>query len=124
MLTERRKDVRVPVDLLLNKLIQDLRSSRPCGALRDDAAQIPYTCRASNISRGGMMIHRVSGPLGLLDESEVRLQFQLPGNERLITCTGALVYEHSWLIAHGIRFTSIAPDDTELIARFVSGRVG
>jgi c-di-GMP-binding flagellar brake protein YcgR len=107
MLTERRRDVRVPVDFLLNKLIRG----------------IPYTCRVSNISRGGMLVHRISEPLGLLDEDQVALEFMVPGDDRLITCDGALVHEHDWLMANGIRFTRIDPRDRRIIERFVSERV-
>jgi hypothetical protein len=104
---ERRIDVRVPVDLLLNKIIDG----------------IPYACRASNISRGGLLIHRINEPLGLLDQSFVGLQFQIPGDDHVITCMGQVIYEHDWLTAHGVLFTQVDPQHQVLIAQFISDRV-
>jgi hypothetical protein len=96
-----RRSGRVPVDIILNKYIKGR----------------PYLCRASNLSAGGLLVHRVREPKS--EETRVGLQFQLPGDERVITCAGEIVYEHDWVDASGIRFTSVSPEHQALIEAFV-----
>ena len=103
---EQRFDARVPVDIILNKYIKGR----------------PYLCRASNISRKGLLVHRVHEPMNR--EASVGLQFQLPGCERVITCAGQVVFEHEWLTANGIWITSIAPEHQDLIDAYVLGQIG
>jgi hypothetical protein len=92
---------RVPVDIILNKYIGGR----------------PYLCRATNLSRGGLLVHRVREPSSA--ETRVGLQFQLPGDDRVITCAGEIVYEHDWVDASGIRFTSVAPEHQAIINSFL-----
>ncbi len=96
-----RQESRVSIDILLNKYIKGR----------------PYLCRASNLSRHGLLVHRVHEPL--TRERNVGLQFQLPDDERVITCAGEVVYEHDWLSANGIRITAIAPEHQALIDAFL-----
>ncbi len=96
-----RQEARVSIDILLNKYIKGR----------------PYLCRASNLSRHGLLVHRVHEPL--TRERNVGLQFQLPDDERVITCAGEVVYEHDWLSANGIRITAIAPEHQALIDAFL-----
>jgi len=105
-LDDQRLEARVPVDMILNKLIKGR----------------PYLCRASNISRQGLPVHRVHEPLSR--ETNVGLQFMLPGCDRVITCAGKIVFEHEWLSANGIWITSIAPEHQELIDGYVLGQLG
>jgi hypothetical protein len=99
-----RADSRIFVDLLLNKYIKGR----------------PHLCRASNLSRRGLLVHRVHEPSSR--EVSVGLQFQLPGQDRVITCAGEIMYEHHWLRASGVRITSIAPEHQELIDAFIAER--
>lgn len=101
---DRRSDLRVPVDILLNKYLKGR----------------PYLCRASNLSEDGVMVHGVTEPQST--EVHVGLQFQLPGTERVITCSGQVVHEHGWSTAYGIRFTHISPQNRDYIQRYVHQR--
>ena len=102
MLTmDHRLDFRAPIDMLLNKYIEGL----------------PRVCRATNISRSGMLIHKLLEPE--VAQSIVGLQFQLPGQDRIITAAGKVVYEHPWVRAVGVRFTNLSDDHRSLIERYV-----
>ena len=94
---------RVPVDIILNKYVGGR----------------PYLCRASNIGPGGLLVHRVREPAS--QETRVGLQFQLPGDDRVITCAGQIVHEHNWIDASGIRITSISAEHQALLDSFVAG---
>lgn len=98
---DSRQDKRVSVDLLLNKYIKGR----------------PYLCRASNLSRSGLLVHRVREPRSA--ETHVGLQFQLPDDDRVITCAAEIVYEHDWLPASGVRITAIAPEHQALLDAFI-----
>lgn len=102
----QRKSGRVPVDIILNKYIKGR----------------PYLCRASNLGAGGLLVHRVREPKS--EETRVGLQFQLPGDDRVITCAGEIVYEHDWVDASGIRFTSVSAEHLALIEAFVQNGGG
>jgi len=77
----------------------------------------PYLCRATNLGSGGLLVHKIREPRS--DEVRVGLQFQLPGDDRVITCAGEIVHQHAWIDAAGIRFTSISPEHQALIDEFV-----
>ena len=98
---EQRVDFRVPVDILLNKYIKGR----------------PYIARASNVSRRGLLVHRLFEPDNM--EQSIGLQFQLPGTERVITCAGRVIYEHRWLPANGVEFTHIAPEHQQLLDDYI-----
>jgi hypothetical protein len=97
----RHEGSRLPLDIILNKYIGGR----------------PYLCRASNLSRGGLLVHRVREPNN--SETRVGLQFQLPGDNRVITCAGEIVHEHGWVNASGIRFTSISTEHRALIDSYL-----
>lgn len=98
---EIRKETRVSVDLLLNKYIKGR----------------PYLCRATNVSRHGLLVLRVHEPPSR--ETSVGLQFQLPDDDRVITCAGEVVFQHAELPATGIRITAIAPEHQALLDAFI-----
>lgn len=98
---ELRTTARVPVDILLNKFIKGR----------------PYLCRATNLSRTGLLVQRIREPWN--HENHVGLQFQLPGEDRVITCAGQIIYEHEWMSANGIEITCIAPEHQKLIDQFL-----
>jgi hypothetical protein len=101
---ENRHSLRANVDVLLNKYVRGR----------------PYLARATNLGRGGLLVHRIREPRN--DERSVGLQFQLPGEDRVITCAGEIVHEHAWADATGIRFTSIAPEHRAAINRFLESQ--
>lgn len=100
---DNRGDRRVPIDILLNKYIDGE----------------PHTCRAVNISRGGMLLYKVFEPD--LEQSEVSLEFQLPGSQRILRVDGITLSEHRWARAHGVRFTRMSDEDRELVDQFLRG---
>src|SRR3954453_16398543 len=90
---DSRGDRRMPVDILLNKYIDG----------------VPHTCRAVNVSRGGMLLYKIFEPE--VEQPEVSLEFQLPGSHRILRADGVTLAEHSWARAHGVRFTRMAEED-------------
>lgn len=99
--SDKRIDFRIPVDFLLNKYIKGR----------------PYLARASNLSRCGVLLHRVFEPAH--DDPHVGLQFQLPGTDRVITCAGRLLYDHDDIEANGVLFTNVAPEHQALIDEYI-----
>ena len=87
---DSRGERRMPLDILLNKYIDGE----------------PHACRAVNLSRGGMLLYKVFEPD--VDHSDVSLEFQLPGSNRILRIDGVKLAEHSWARAHGVRFTRMA----------------
>jgi PilZ domain-containing protein len=102
---DNRAHRRMPVDILLNKYI-------------DGEA---HTCRAVNISSGGMLLYKVFEPS--IDHSDVSLEFQLPGSSRILRIDGITLSEHRWARAHGVRFTQMSEDDRELLHQFLCGEL-
>jgi hypothetical protein len=103
---DHRGERRMPVDILLNKYIDGE----------------PHTCRAVNISRGGMLLYKIFEPD--VDYSEVSLEFQLPGSNRILRIDGIKLAEHRWARAHGVRFTRLSDDDQQLLDQFLQGTLG
>ena len=91
----------MPVDIILNKYVRGR----------------PYLCRATNLSAGGLLVHRVREPAS--DETRVGLQFQLPGMDRVITCGGEVVHEHDWVDACGVRFTNMSQEHQQLLQDYL-----
>lgn len=102
---DNRGDRRMPVDILLNKYIDGE----------------PHTCRAVNVSRGGMLLYKVFEPD--VEQSEVSLEFQLPGSTRILRVDGITLAEHRWARAHGVRFTRMSDDDRALLDQFLAGEL-
>jgi hypothetical protein len=102
---DNRGDRRMPIDILLNKYIDGE----------------PHVCRAVNISRGGMLLYKVFEPD--VAHSEVSLEFQLPGSQRILRVDGVTLSEHRWARAHGVRFMRMSDDDRELVDRFLRGQL-
>ncbi|MCA9673087.1 MAG: PilZ domain-containing protein [Myxococcales bacterium] len=98
---DRRIDFRISVDLVLNKYIGGR----------------PYLCRASNLSRCGLLLHRVFEPEN--DLERVGLQFQLPGSDRVITCAGRVAFELPDGGGTGVEFTNVDPEHQTMIDDFI-----
>jgi hypothetical protein len=100
-----RRQRRIPVDILLNKYIDGE----------------PHVCRAVNVSGGGLLLYKVFEPD--VTHSEVSLEFQLPGSNRVLRADGVTLAEHRWARAHGVRFTRMAEDDRALLDAFLRGEL-
>ncbi|MBW2732105.1 MAG: PilZ domain-containing protein [Deltaproteobacteria bacterium] len=100
-IADERVDFRVPVDLLLNKYVRGR----------------PYLAKATNISRRGLLMHRLFEPEN--EERSVGLQFMLPGTDRVITCAGRVIYTDEQTETHGVKFTHIAPEHQELLDEYI-----
>ena len=100
---EQRTEARAPIDILLNKFVSG----------------VPYLCRASNISQGGMLLHKLLEPEQQVLPPVIGLQFELPGYDRVLTAAATVVYEHPYMRAVGVRFTSLADDHRRLIQRYL-----
>lgn len=99
----QRNKSRVTVDILLNKYVKGR----------------PYLCVASDLSSGGIRVRKIREPL--LEEKEVGLQFQLPGDDRVISCAGRIIYQEGDDARDaGICFTSVSPEHQRLIDDFIS----
>jgi hypothetical protein len=103
---DNRGDRRMPIDILLNKYIDGE----------------PHTCRAVNISRGGMLLYKIFEP-DCEQQGEVSLEFQLPGSMRILRVDGITLSEHRWARAHGVRFTRMSEDDRELLHQYLRGEL-
>lgn len=99
---ERRTNRRAPLDILANRFLDGY----------------PYLCRATDISRRGMKLHRFNEP----DATSrfVGLQFQLPGSEEIITASGEVVFRDDDEKAVGIRFTHLSTSAAAAIERYLS----
>jgi hypothetical protein len=102
---DSRRERRMPLNILLNKYIDGE----------------PHTCRAVNLSRGGMLLYKVFEPD--VQHSQVELEFQLPGSSRVVRANGVMLAEHRWARAHGVRFTAMEAEDKELLERFLRGEL-
>ncbi|MCB9557649.1 MAG: PilZ domain-containing protein [Deltaproteobacteria bacterium] len=102
---DQRLDFRVDVDFLLNKYIDGK----------------PYLCRATNISRCGLRVERVFEPKH--GEEAIGLQFQLPGTDRIITCSGRIAHQAATDHADGITLEAVAPEHQEMIDDFILKRL-
>jgi hypothetical protein len=100
---DHRSESRAPIDILLNKYIDGE----------------PHTCRAVNVSRGGMLLYKVFEPD--LPQEEVSLEFQLPGSPRILRVDGVTLSEHRFARAHGVRFVRMADEDRDLLDRYLRG---
>jgi hypothetical protein len=100
---DHRRERRMPLNILLNKYIDGE----------------PHTCRAVNLSRGGMLLYKVFEPD--VPSAEVSVEFQLPGSQRVLRADCITLAEHPWARAHGVRFTRMADEDKDLLERFLNG---
>lgn len=82
---------------------------------------VPYTCWASNLSRGGLMVHPINEPW--VGESVVGLQFQIPGQRDLIFCRGEVMHDYLADGAIGIRFTFLEPTQRSQINAFIEQKL-
>ena len=105
MASDRRRDPRCPIDLLVNKYIDGE----------------PHACRAVNVSRRGMLLHKLFEPATA--PGEVMLEFQLPGLDRLLHVDGVVLAEHPLASAHAVRFRAMSDLDAAALEAFLGSGV-
>src|SRR5437868_13132755 len=98
---EKRRDVRKPIDIVLNKYIDGE----------------PHLCCAVNVSRGGMLLRRVFEPER--QHHTVVLEFQLPGSQRVLRAQGRTLTSPGGRSC-GVRFTYLSPETGQLLEQFLS----
>lgn len=96
---DRRSHPRRPVDLLLNKYVQGR----------------PYVCRATDISPAGMQLQAIQEPQS--EVTHVSVQFELPGREAVINCTGRLVPREDGQT--GLEFVQISPKNQQILESYL-----
>ena len=104
MKNDQRQDPRRPIDILLNKYIDGQ----------------PHVCRGVNISRGGMLVHRVLEPD--VPHLSVTVELELPGSPEVLCLEGWVLGAGRYSRAMAIRFLRLPPRIAVLIERFISGQ--
>jgi hypothetical protein len=99
---EQRRDARKPIDIVLNKYINGE----------------PHLCRAVNVSRGGMLLHRVFEPDRM--HHAVVLEFQLPGSERVLRAEGMALLGSPGGRSCGVRFTHMSSEACQVLDQFMA----
>lgn len=107
MMSDKRKNARVPLDIYVNKYMEG----------------VPYLSHAADISQEGVSLSRLIEPEQ--DARRVGLQFQLPGSEEVIYAEGEVVRE--WVEASprrnersGVRFTLLTERHRQMIDAYVA----
>lgn len=106
---EQRKSLRAPIDIYLNKIIDEVR----------------HLGRARDISPDGIWVSKILEPRH--DKRTIGLELQLPGIPEVINATGVIVREdrrEEGPEGMAIRFTRIAQHHRRLISLYVSRQAG
>lgn len=101
MIRDYRREARKPIDIVLNKYINGE----------------PHLCRAVNLSRGGMLLHKIFEPD--LPHHAVLLEFQLPGCERVLRAEGTTLMESPSARSVGVRFTRMSQETSQLLEAYL-----
>lgn len=109
-MNEQRKSARAPIDIYLNKIIDDVR----------------HLGRAQDISADGIWVSKILEPRH--DRRVIGLELQLPGASEVINALGEIVREEKrdeeGPEGMAIRFIRIAPHHRRLISLYVSRHAG
>jgi hypothetical protein len=100
--SERRRERRAALDVFANRFLEGH----------------PYLCRATDISREGIRIQRMTEP----ERRPARFsgfQFQLPGSPDVLTASGEIVFENRDQRTLGIRFTHLSTTVARAIDRYL-----
>ena len=103
MTSDKRCNPRRPIDILLNKYV--------CGQ--------PHVCRSVNLSRGGMLVHKLLEPE--VPHLSVTVELELPGSSEVLCIEGVVLQAGRSARSMAIRFLRMPPRVADLIERFVSG---
>ena len=97
LMIDHRQQRRRPVNLLVNKYVDGT----------------PHLCRAVNLSRSGMLLHKIGEPA--IEPGPVELEFVLPEIDRVVRLRGQVLAETSAVRAHAVRFTYLSAEVQELL---------
>ncbi len=104
MKNDQRRDPRRPIDILLNKYVGGQ----------------PHVCRGVNISRGGMLNHKVLEPD--VPHLSVTVELELPGSPEVLCLEGVVLGADRDSRAMAIRFLRMPQRIAQLIERFIDGQ--
>ena len=102
MSTERRRHPRSNLDILVNKYVDGE----------------PHTCHAVNVSRSGMLVHKIFEPTRPLERVEI--EFVLPGTDRVLRASGIALAESAEARAHAVRFVEMSDADVSTLESFLA----
>lgn len=109
-MAEQRKSERAPIDIYLNKIIDEAR----------------HLARATDISAEGIWVSKILEPA--TGARRIGLEFQLPGSEEIINAAGEIVRDDARnsgkLEGSAIRFTHMAHRYRRMIEVYVSRVAG
>jgi hypothetical protein len=97
---DRRSSGRSKVDVLINRFL----------------GGHPYLCVARDVSESGMRFRPLLGPE--VDTRYMGLQFQLPGEDEVLTASGEMVREASGEVS--VKFTHLPASSREALGRFLA----
>lgn len=106
---DKRKSIRAPIDVYLNKIIDEVR----------------HLGRAQDISVDGIWVSKILEPRH--DHRTVGLELQLPGSAEVINALGEIVREDAadrGVEGTAIRFTDLPARHRRLIEAYVSRHAG
>ncbi len=104
MTSEKRHNPRRPIDILLNKYIDGQ----------------PHVCRGVNLSRGGMLVHKLFEPD--VPHLSVTIELELPGSPDVLCIEGVVLTAGRSARSMAIRFLRMPPRVARLIEQFVHGQ--
>jgi hypothetical protein len=100
--SDRRHHGRVQLDVLMNRFVDGH----------------PYMCRMTNISRTGARLEPLLEPKASLGPKFMGLQFQLPGQEEVLTASGeTMALEDGRGVS--VRFSNLPPQSAWAIEAFL-----
>lgn len=109
-MAEQRKSERAPIDIYLNKIIDEAR----------------HLARATDISTDGIWVSKILEPQ--TGARQIGLEFQLPGSEEIINAGGEVLREEARgdeeIEGTAIRFTHMAHRYRRMIEVYVSRVAG
>ncbi len=105
---DRRISDRKKIDVLVNKFMNGY----------------PYLCKATDISRTGIRLAKMSEPALKSAPKYMGLQFQLPGSVSIITASGEIVFDDHRGGELGVRFTGLPEASAADIDRFLAAQHG
>lgn len=104
MTSEKRNNPRRPIDILLNKYVGGQ----------------PHVCRGVNLSRGGMLVHKLFEPD--VPHLSVTVELELPGHPEVLCIEGVVLKAERSARSMAIRFLRMPPRVEKLIEQFVLGQ--
>lgn len=101
-----RSNRRIPLDLYMNKLING----------------VPYMVRTANLSRGGVLVHRLIEPETPTD-AHIALEFTLPGSDEVLWAEAEVSHGRDGGSV-GLSFRDLTPRVARKLSEFVDSSSG